>query len=75
MTYKEFKNWCNDRSHDGCWGLIEAITCISAYEVVSIEPFWKREKVWNNLENREEIELMITKTNEIIERVKKDTVF
>jgi hypothetical protein len=75
MTYKEFKNWCNDRSHDGCWGLTEAITCISAYEVVSIEPFWKREKVWNNLENREEIELMITKTNEIIERVKKDTVF
>lgn len=75
MTYKEFKNWCYERSHDGCWGLTEAITCVSAYEVIQTEPFWKREKVWSNLENREEIELMITKTNEIIERVKKETVF
>lgn len=50
MKYKEFKKWCNDRAHDGCWGLTEAVICISIIEDFKKTPFWKREKKWRKME-------------------------
>ena len=28
MTYKEFREWCNDRACDGQWGMNTAMFCI-----------------------------------------------
>lgn len=46
MTFKEFVNWCNDRSADGCWSMMTAITCVSIIDEIREERFWRREKVW-----------------------------
>lgn len=50
MTYKQFRDWCNDRATDGCWGFKEASLC--CYVITKIEklPFWKREKAWKGEE-------------------------
>ena len=29
MSYKEFKDFCNQRAADGRWGLSQAITCLN----------------------------------------------
>ena len=29
MTYKEFKDYCNERACDGRWSMFEAMSCIS----------------------------------------------
>lgn len=34
MTYKEFKNYCNERVCDGRWSMEEAILCISIIEEI-----------------------------------------
>lgn len=46
MKFREFVRWCNERASDGCWGLYEAITCISIMQEVREHHFWKREKYW-----------------------------
>lgn len=46
MTFKEFEAWCNQRACDGCWGMLEAMTCIDILETVRKKWFWKREKFW-----------------------------
>ena len=46
MTFKEFVEWCNDRACDGCWGMIEAMTCIDIISNIRKLPFWKRKKAW-----------------------------
>lgn len=46
MKFEEFKNWCNDRCFDGCWGKNEAIKCIMVLDYMKTIPFWKREKIW-----------------------------
>lgn len=46
MTFKEFEAWCNQRACDGCWGMLEAMTCIEILETVRKKRFWKREKFW-----------------------------
>lgn len=46
MTFKEFEAWCNQRACDGCWGVLEAMTCIDILETVRKKWFWKREKFW-----------------------------
>lgn len=48
MTFKQFENWCNERSCDGCWGAIEAMVCIGMIREIRKLPFWKREKEWRN---------------------------
>lgn len=50
MTYKEFHRWCGRRAHDGCWGLLEALTCCNILREVRAVPFWKREKKWREVE-------------------------
>lgn len=47
MTYKEFKNWCSDRTIDGNWNLQIAYICISIVNEFDRIPFWKREKEWH----------------------------
>lgn len=49
MTFKEFRNWCNRRACDGCWGLEEAKLCIKIGSEIQSQPFWKREKLWRKL--------------------------
>lgn len=46
MKFKEFENWCNERACDGCWGMLEAMTCIGLIKEIRKAPFWKREKLW-----------------------------
>lgn len=46
MTFKEYRKWCNERTVDGCWGMIEAIVCIDIMRTVEKIPYWKREKYW-----------------------------
>lgn len=41
MKFKEFVNWCNERACDGCWGMLEAMTCINLIEEIRKAPFWK----------------------------------
>lgn len=49
MKYKEFVAWCNDRACDGRWGLATAIYCIDIMHQVKSQPFWKRERKWQEL--------------------------
>lgn len=46
MTFKEFEYWCNQRACDGCWGVLEAMTCIDILGIVRKKGFWKKEKFW-----------------------------
>ena len=50
MKYKEFLNWCNERAHDGCWGYMEAITCLNIINDMKATPFFQREKKWRKHE-------------------------
>lgn len=47
MTFREFKAWANDRACDGCWGFREATMVLHVIGDVNQQPFWKREKHWN----------------------------
>ena len=75
MKYKEFNNWCNQRAADGCWGLKEAMTCIDACHMFSNIPFWKRERIWRESKSRAVLEEIVTETNKIIDKMRKDSVF
>ena len=46
MKYKEFVEWCNERACDGCWGISTIIICKNLMRDVREQPFWKREKYW-----------------------------
>lgn len=49
MTFKQFRQWCNDRACDGCWGIKEAMYCIELIDNMNKIPFWKRNKVWKKI--------------------------
>lgn len=49
MTYKEFSCWCNQRASDGCWGMNTAMFCIDIIGQIKKQPFWKRERKWQEL--------------------------
>ena len=68
MTYKEFKNWCNNRACDGCWGMKEAIICIGIIQEIEIMPFWKRNKRWKELE-KDVVTTLVEPINKKIEEV------
>ena len=68
MTYKEFKNWCNNRACDGCWGMKEAIICIGIIQEIEIMHFWKRNKKWKELE-KDVVTLIIEPINKEIKEV------
>lgn len=67
MTFKEFDEWCNDRAADGCWGYIEAVTCVDIMRQMFDTPFWKRKKKWAELNANNRIyEELVKPTNEKI---------
>ena len=62
MTYREFRDWCNQRACDGCWGMREAMICIDICEEIQKLPFWKRKKKWREYE-RDVVSLIVEPTN------------
>lgn len=56
MKFKEFKDWCNHRACDGRWGMVDAISCMEIIGQVNSQPFWKRERKWQELNAEYEIE-------------------
>ena len=71
MKYKEFVRWCNDRACDGCQGPDFATLCIGIMSEVRSLPFWKREKLWQQL-NKEfyvekHIEVIMNKIEEVMQ--------
>lgn len=69
MTFKEFNDWCNRRACDGCWGIKEAIICLSIGTEVYKFPFWKRKKVWKELSIAFGIEDIVNATNQKIKEI------
>lgn len=71
MKYKEFKNWCNARAFDGCWGMKEAVICIEIMKDINNRPFWKRKrkKKWQELEN-EVVAKIVKPINKLLEEDK-----
>lgn len=56
MTYKEFSDWCNKRACDGCWGMNAAAFCIDILDKLQKQPFWKRERKWQELNSQYSIQ-------------------
>ena len=68
MNYKEFRDWCNRRACDGCWGIGEISICMAAVrEVEDVHSWlsWKekklKEKKWQEVEMKYEIMETIVK--------------
>ena len=69
MTFKQFEQWCNERSCDGCWGYEEASLCIEVIATLRKIPFWRRGKVWKKIKTRMEYEV-INPTNRKIQEIR-----
>ena len=67
MTFKEFVDWCNERACDGCWGMGAAIECINVITEVRKQPFWRRDKKWQEINKEYNFELLV---NSIDQRIK-----
>lgn len=59
MKFKEFRDWCNQRACDGCWGMQEAIVCLRIVDEVGGKPFWKREKFWKENYEQDVLESIV----------------
>lgn len=71
MKFKEFENWCNERVCDGCWGMLEAMTCIGLIKEIRKAPFWKREKIWKENCEQQVLEEIINPIEKKLEEMKK----
>lgn len=70
MKFKEFFNWCNCRATDGRWGMETAILCIEIINIVRKFPFWRREKEWQNINDKFKIvENIVEPTNQKIQEL------
>lgn len=69
MTYREFRQWCEKRARDGCWGVLEALTCCDIVSKMQLLPFWLRERVWRKSEAREVAQEIVEATNRKIKKV------
>lgn len=69
MTYREFRQWCKKRVHDGCWGMLEALTCCDIVSEMQLLPFWRRERVWRESEARKVAQKIVEATNRKIKKV------
>ena len=47
MTYRQFREWCNERACDGCWSRDVAEACIAIMDVMRGLPWYRRRKFWN----------------------------
>ncbi len=72
MTFKEFKAWCSERSCDGCWSFRVVTFCVDVIRIVNKQPFWRKEKVWQEINKEYKVEETIVRTiNEKIEALGK----
>lgn len=69
MTFKEFEAWCNQRACDGCWGMLEAMTCIDILETIRKKWFWKRERFWQGEYAVDVMEQIVTPIEKKIEEL------
>ena len=69
MTYREFRDWCNQRACDGCLGMLEALTCCDIIGKMQMLPFWMRERIWRKSEAREIAQEIVDATNRKIQKV------
>lgn len=72
MKFKEFVNWCNERTCDGCWGILEAMTCINLIEEIRKAPFWKREKFWKENYEQQVLEEIINPIEKKLKEMEKN---
>ena len=68
MNFKEFAAWCNDRTADGYWGMMEAICCCDAASKIYKQPFWKREKIWQ-MQYKDDVMPIVEATNKKIKEI------
>lgn len=74
MTYKEFRDWCNRRACDGCWGIREALICMTAVREVEDAHSWLpwkekklKEKRWQEVEMKYKImEIIVEPINKYL---------
>lgn len=69
MTFKQFKQWCNDRACDGCWGHKDALCCIELIQNMMKIPWWKRNKTWKKIETQV-LYAVVTPINQMIQERK-----
>lgn len=73
MTFKQFKAWCNERACDGCWSFNVVTFCIEIIKDVKKQPFWRREKQWQILNEMFDIEnKVVNHINAKIEELEKE---
>lgn len=70
MKFKEFINWCNERTCDGYWGMLTAMACIDLIGEVKKVPFWKREKIWKENYEQQVLEEIINPIEKKLEEMK-----
>lgn len=68
MTFKDFVRWCDERTCDGCWGMITALTCIDLVRTLRKVPFWKRERAWREKE-KQVLEEIVNPVNQKIKEL------
>lgn len=69
MKFKKFVRWCNERVCDGCWGMIEAMTCIAIMREVQKQHFWKREKYWKEKFESEVLNKIVNPTEKMLKEM------
>lgn len=67
MSFKEFVEWCNERSCDGYWDMITSMTCASIIIKVKKISFWKRKKFWKDIYENRVLEEIVNPINKKIE--------
>ena len=72
MTFKQFRDWCNQRSADGKWGYIEAMACVRLIDEINKVRFWKRENVWKEKYEKQVLDEIVNPINKMIEVYSKE---
>lgn len=71
MKFKEFRAWCRERGRDGYWDVRTCLFCIETILEVKEQPFWKREKKWQELNACGKIEKhIVTPINQKIAKLR-----
>ena len=72
MTFRQFRDWCNQRSADGKWGYIEAMACVRLIDEINKVRFWKRENVWKEKYEKQVLDEIVNPINKMIEVYSKE---
>ena len=48
LTYRQFKDWCNERCCDGKWSAMHALIAIKLIDIMENQTFWKKNSEWEN---------------------------